>query len=194
MKSFYCQLDYEHVPYPSPVGAVNGNIANNGCGVCSASMLVENMLDVPFPVEEAAKMAKACGAREGYGTNLYIFAPVFAAAFGMKVRDTEDGREALRFLQEGRGMVIANTYGDRPEHIGVFSDGGHYIVLAEARRSRCGTPCTSWAATALKSPAARARFAWTARTPMRTSPKSSRTASSAPSFSSKKHNTGGKFP
>ena len=140
MKSFYCQLDYEHVPYPSPVGAVNGNIANNGCGVCSASMLVENMLDVPFPVEEAAKMAKACGAREGYGTNLYIFAPVFAAAFGMKVRDTEDGQEALRFLQEGRGMVIANTYGDRPEHIGVFSDGGHYIVVAEAK----GTEVKVW--------------------------------------------------
>ena len=54
MKSFYCQLDYEHVPYPSPVGAVNGNLANNGCGVCSASMLVENMLDVPYPPEVAA--------------------------------------------------------------------------------------------------------------------------------------------
>ena len=70
MKSFYCQLDYEHVPYPSPVGAVNGNIANNGCGVCSASMLVENMLDLPYPPEEAAKEAKACGAREGFGTDL----------------------------------------------------------------------------------------------------------------------------
>ena len=137
---FYCQLDYEHVPYPSPMGAVNGNLANNGCGVCSASMLVENMLDVPYPPEVAAKEAKACGAREGYGTNLYIFAPVFAAAFGMKVRDTEDGQEALRFLQEGRGMVIANTYGDRPEHIGVFSDSGHYIVVAEAK----GTEVKVW--------------------------------------------------
>ena len=140
MKSFYCQLDYEHVPYPSPVGAVNGNLANNGCGVCSASMLVENMLDVPFPPEVGAKLAKACGAREGYGTNLYIYAPVVAAAFGMTVRDTEDGQEALRFLQEGRGMVIANTYGDRPEHIGVFSDSGHYIVLAEAN----GTEIKVW--------------------------------------------------
>lgn len=140
MKSFYCQLDYEHVPYPSPVGAKNGNIANNGCGVCSASMLVENMLDKPFPPEEAAKMAKACGAREGFGTDLYIFAPVVAEAFGMKVRHTEDGAEALRFLQEGRGMIIANTYGDRPEHIGVFSNSGHYIVLAAAN----GTEIKVW--------------------------------------------------
>ncbi len=142
MKSFYCQLDYEHVPYPSPVGAVNGNIANNGCGVCSASMLVENMLDVPFPPEEAAKMAKACGAREGYGTDLYIFSPVFAEAFGMKVRHTEDAEEALRFLQEGRGMVIANTQGDRPAdgYIGVFSDSGHYVVIAGAE----GTTVKVW--------------------------------------------------
>ena len=37
-------------------------------------------------------------------------------------------------------MVIANTYGDRPEHTGVFSDSGHYIVLAEAR----GTEIKVW--------------------------------------------------
>ena len=134
--SFYCQLDYEHVPYPSPVGVANGNIANNGCGVCSASMVVENMLGIPFPPEESAKLAKACGAREGFGTDMYIYAPVFAERFGLKEKNTEDAGEALRFLQEGRGMVIANTYGDRPEHIGVFSNSGHYIVLAEAKGTR----------------------------------------------------------
>ena len=138
--SFYCQLDYEHVPYPSPVGVENGNLANNGCGVCAASMVVENMLGVPFPPEEGALLAKACGAREGYGTDMYIYAPVFAARFGLKTEHTEDGRKALRFLQEGRGMVIANTFGDRPEHTGVFSDSGHYIVLASAS----GTEILVW--------------------------------------------------
>ena len=50
------------------------------------------------------------------------------------MRDTEDADEALRFLQEKRGMIIANTFGDRPDdgYIGVFSDLGHYIVLASA--------------------------------------------------------------
>ena len=57
-----------------------------------------------------------------------------------QVKVTEDAQEALRFLQEGRGMVIANTYGDRPEHIGVFSDSGHYIVLAAAQ----GTEVKVW--------------------------------------------------
>ena len=47
---------------------------------------------------------------------------------------------ALRFLQEGRGMIIANVRGDREGHIGVFSNSGHYIVLAEAK----GTEIKVW--------------------------------------------------
>ena len=77
-------------------------------------------------------MAIDCGAREKPGTDLYIFSPVFARAFGFSLQVTEDAEEAFRFLRENRGLVIANTYGDRPEDgwIGVFSDSGHYIVLA----------------------------------------------------------------
>lgn len=134
MSNFYCQLDYEHVPYLSPMGTMYGNISNNGCGVCSASMVVENMLGVSFPPEEAAKLSKMCGAREVWGTDFYTYAPVLAARWGLTVRDTEDADETLRFLQEGRGMVIANIRGDRPEdgYIGVFSTGGHYVVIASA--------------------------------------------------------------
>lgn len=133
MSIFYCQLDYEHIPYTSPVSP-HGNLANNGCGPCSGSMVAENMLGVSFPPEESGKFAKECGSREGFGTNLYIYSRAFAEHFNLDLIETEDGMEALRFLQEKRGMVIANTKGDRPEdgYIGVFSDSGHYIVLAEA--------------------------------------------------------------
>lgn len=139
---FYCQLDYEHVPYPSPVGSPNGNIANNGCGVCCASMVAENLASIVFPPEESARLAKACGAREGFGTDLYIYSPVFAGYAGLSLTQTEDWREALAFLQEGRGMIIANVRGDREEdgYIGVFSTGGHYIVLAGAQ----GTTVRVW--------------------------------------------------
>jgi len=131
MARFYCQLDYEHIPYPSPTTG-RGTIANNGCGPCAASMVAENMLGVSFPPEEAAKFGLECGARAPVGTNFYIYARAFAEKFGLKVTDTEDADECLEFLMQGRGMVIANTYGDRPEdgYIGVFSDSGHYIVLA----------------------------------------------------------------
>ena len=141
MAKFYCQLDYEHVPYVSPETG-RGNIANNGCGPCSASMVAENMLGVSFPPEEAAQFGLDCGARPAFGTNLYIYSKAFAEKFNLKVTDTEDADEALAFLKAGRGMVIANTYGDRPEdgYIGVFSNSGHYIVLAEAQ----GTQVKVW--------------------------------------------------
>ena len=128
--AFYCQLDYEAVPYPSPKNGF-GNLANNGCGPISASMLIENMLGIPFPPEEAARFFLACGARADVGTNFYIAAKAVAARFGLNVRDTEDAGEAYEFLKAGEGMVVANTYGDRPEegYIGVFSDSGHYILL-----------------------------------------------------------------
>ena len=127
---FYCQLDYADRPYPGPGG--RGTIADNGCGPCCASMVAENLTDASFPPWEACRMAIECGAREKPGTDLYIFSPVFAQAFGFSLQVTEDAEEAFRFLREKRGLVIANTYGDRPEDgwIGVFSDSGHYIVLA----------------------------------------------------------------
>ena len=128
---FYCQLDYEHIPYPSP-SSPDGTVADNGCGVCAASMMIENMLHVPFPPEESARLAKQCGAREGFGTNMYIYSGPLAERFDLDVRSTEDISEALEFLREGRGMVIANVKGDREGYTGVFADSGHYILLPQA--------------------------------------------------------------
>lgn len=141
MAKFYCQLDYEHVPYTSPVSP-HGNLANNGCGPCSGSMVAENMLGVSFPPEESGIFAKACGSREGFGTNLYIYSRAFAEHFNLDLIETEDAEVALKFLQEKRGMVIANTQGNRPEdgYLGCFSDSGHYIVLAAAQ----GTTVKVW--------------------------------------------------
>lgn len=128
---FYCQLDYEDRPYPSPSNP-KGTIADNGCGPCCAAMVAENMLGISFKPWDACALAIACGAREKPGTDLYIFSPVFAEHVGLKVTCTEDAEEARQFLLDKRGLIIANTYGDRPEDgwIGVFSDSGHYIVLA----------------------------------------------------------------
>ena len=141
MSVFYCQLDYEHIPYTSPVSP-HGNLSNNGCGPCSGSMVAENMLGVSFPPEESGKFAKACGSREGYGTNLYIYSRAFAEHFNLDLIETEDAEVALKFLQEKRGMVIANTQGDRPDdgYLGCFSNSGHYIVLAAAE----GTTVKVW--------------------------------------------------
>ena len=128
--SFYCQLDYADVPFPAPDSG-RGNLADNGCGPLSVSMLIENMLGIPFPPEASAAFFLDCGARVSFGTNLYIASEAVARRFGLSVTNTEDAEEARAFLLSGAGMVIANTYGDRPEdgYIGVFSDGGHYVLL-----------------------------------------------------------------
>ncbi len=139
MRRFYCQLDYAGVPYPSP-SSPRGTLADNGCGVCCASMLVESMTGRAFPPEEAARMAKECGAREGFGTAMAIFGPAFAQAFGLSCSVTEDAQEAFGFLREGRGMAIANTLGDREGWTGVFSDSRHFIVLA----GLCGEEAAVW--------------------------------------------------
>lgn len=134
VEKFYCQLDYDHVPYPSPMGSANGNVANNGCGVCCASMLIESMLGIPFPPEESAVFAKACGAREGFGTNYYICAGALAGRFGLRMRPTEDIEEVVRLLNEHENAkAVANVRGDREGYTGVFSDGGHYVLIDGAR-------------------------------------------------------------
>lgn len=130
--SFYCQLDYEDVPYLSPLGTPFGTIANNGCGVCCCSMIAENLAGISLPPEKCARLAKASGGREGYGTRLFTFAPYFAQYAGLDYSVTKDSGEAFRFLRETGGMAIANIRGDRKDdgYIGVFSNACHYVVLA----------------------------------------------------------------
>lgn len=135
--TFYCQLDYEHIPYVSPTSP-NGNLSNNGCGPLSCAMILENLLGIPCSPEESAKYAKSTGAREGFGTNYYILADAMARDFPLDLIVTEDAEEMIRFMREGRGMVVANTYGDREGYIGVFSDGGHYVVVTEADGDEIG--------------------------------------------------------
>ena len=120
---FYCQLDYEHVPYISPTSP-NGNLSNNGCGPISCTMILENLLGLDFPPEEGGKFAKAAGAREGFGTNFYILADKMVEHFPLDCIVTEDAEEMIEFMRAGKGMVVANTYGDRDDYIGVFSNSG----------------------------------------------------------------------
>ncbi len=130
VEHFYCQLDYEDVPYLSGMGAADGNVANNGCGVCCSSMLIESMLGISFPPRESAKFCKACGAREGFGTNYYICAGALAGRFSLRMRPTESIDEVVRFLNENKNAkAVANVRGDREGYTGVFSDGGHYVLI-----------------------------------------------------------------
>lgn len=126
---FYCQLDYPDLRYPQG-GTGCGTIADNGCGPCCAAMVAENLLGIDFKPWDACDLALSCGARNDPGTNLYVFAPAFAEKVGLRVCHTEDAAEARRFLEDQRGLVIANVRGDREGWTGVFAQSGHYVVLA----------------------------------------------------------------
>ena len=132
-RHFYCQLDYRHIPYPS-LTSPNGNIADNCCGVCCGSMVIEHFTQTDFPPELCAVFAKQSGAREGFGTDMSIFAPAISQRFHLNVVKTTDESQVLKFLQEKKGWVIANTAGDREGWIGVFSDSRHYVVLTDAKQ------------------------------------------------------------
>ena len=135
--NFYCQLDYKHIPYVSPT-SLNGNIADNGCGVCCASMIIEEIKGLDFPPEICAVFSKQSGAREGFGTDMRILAPAISKEFNIPVVSTLDTKEVISFLKKKQGFVIANTIGDREDWIGVFSDGRHYIVLTSLEDNTVG--------------------------------------------------------
>lgn len=130
---FYNQNDYEHLPYPSE-GFPEENIANAGCGICSACMVVENMTGEHFSVEECAAFALANEARDDDGTIMEKLAPALCERFGLTFEATDDKEKTLAFLNANEGMVIANPGGDREGHVGLFTTTGHYIVLAAARQ------------------------------------------------------------
>lgn len=129
---FYNQNDYAHIPYPS-AGFPNENIAEAGCGICSACMVVENLTGEHFSVAECAAFALASEARDDSGTVMEKLAPALCERFGLSFEATDDKEKTLAFLNAGEGMVIANPGGDREGHVGLFTTGGHYIVLSAAR-------------------------------------------------------------
>lgn len=128
MKHFYCQLDYPSLPYSFQNDG--RTVADCGCGVCCASMLIEGMFDVSFPPEEAVQLAQRCGARDRFGTNFYIFGGALAGRFDLKMTCTENLDEVLALMRaDPAAKAVANTRGDREGYIGLFSNSGHYILL-----------------------------------------------------------------
>lgn len=125
---YYNQNDYGNVPYPSKTNP-KATVKSGGCGVCCASMIVENLTSHKFPVATAASYSISIGARASTGTNMGLLAKSIAAKFGLNYSTTSSEPDLLTHLKNG-GMAIANVGGDRSGWQGVFSDGGHYIIVA----------------------------------------------------------------
>lgn len=127
---YYNQNNYGTVPYPAP-GYENATVKSGGCGVCCASMVIENLTGKAFPPSRSAAYTASSGARIPGGTDMRRLGACLAHDFELTVTNTDEESALLSCLNAG-GMAIANAGGNRKNYRGVFSDSGHFIVAASA--------------------------------------------------------------
>jgi len=129
---YWNQKKYPEMPYPNNLdhpesrGAVAGNVAGSGCGLCSACMMVGYMTLDELSLEECRDFSIETGANHSVGTDMEILGAALAARYHLDMKTSNDTQELLDCLQKG-GSAIINVGGDREGYIGVFSHRGHYI-------------------------------------------------------------------
>ena len=115
-------------------------IFSSGCGICSSIMVAHRLIpNCEYGLTEALNISYACKANEKIGTDYQRFAPAFAEKLGLDYEKTNDP-ERLRYCLRTGGAAVLHMKGDRDGHIGVFSNGGHYIAaISEERDGRIAT-------------------------------------------------------
>ena len=129
------QLEYAHIPYPTKVKleefAPDGypsTVRSSGCGLCCACMAIDILTDTTLDVEECVRISRECVANHSRGTDMNILGPTLAEKFGIEYSKTSDLNEAILHLQNG-GVIIAHVGVPVGKEIGLFTKGGHYILL-----------------------------------------------------------------
>ena len=140
------QKDYPHWLYvtktdleePLCTKGKTTTVASSACGLCSAVMVADRLLvNSNFELKDAIDLAYATKANYSNGTSYQRFAPAFAEKLGFEWEGTNDP-ERLRYCLRTGGAAVIHIGGDREGHIGVFSDSGHYVVVAEADGDEIG--------------------------------------------------------
>lgn len=126
MKVYYNQADSRWANYPYTSNAhPYATVKSSGCGPTSGAMVLSTYVSTMFP-NQVAQMFKDNGFRAEEGTSLSAF-PWIAQKYGFKFEQTNNIYKAVEYLHRG-GMVVCSCYGG-----GLFSTGGHIIVLAGMR-------------------------------------------------------------
>ena len=127
------QQDYPDIPYPNNLsnpeskGATNGSIASSGCGLCAMAMAVDHLTMQSLSLEEAIELSCSVKANLKPGTDMKLFGKAAAEAFGLQMTVSDDPEEMAQCLMTS-GRAIINVGGDHDDHIGIFSDVGHYVL------------------------------------------------------------------
>jgi len=134
------QNDYPHIRYatnfrdPADDRMTHGTFARSGCGLAALMMAADRLLvNYKFDMRDAIKMANDTGANRWIGTKLKYIAPVFAYELGLELEFAERVEDVIRCVETG-GCAVALATGDREGHTGVFSHGGHYVVIINRER------------------------------------------------------------
>ena len=126
------QLNYGHIPYNHNMAAGGppegrNTVRSSGCGLCCACMMVAHQTGTELPVEEYVKLSEENLANQDLGTNMRVLGPVLAEKFGLEYVQSSDKDEMIAWLKNG-GEVIVHAQGGKDDHIGLFSNRGHYIL------------------------------------------------------------------
>lgn len=122
------QNNFGYIKYPSS-GNPKATVLTSGCGPCSALMILENMTENRFKMQEWINWVVSTGARVSGGTNMSTLSAAMAKKYGFTVTKTSDESTLRKHLQEG-GMAIGNCGGKHGTWKGLFSTGGHYFTIA----------------------------------------------------------------
>ena len=130
------QLEHRDIPYEHNLdhGGVpeeKRNVAAAGCGPCCLCMMVDALTLSTYELTDCLKLSNEVGANREIGTSLKILGPVVAERFNLNYGETSDLNELKAHLAKG-GLAIANSGGDREGYTGVFTHGGHYILVVSA--------------------------------------------------------------
>ena len=107
------------------------NVAAAGCGPSCLCMMVDALTLSTYELTDCLKLSNEVGANREIGTSLKILGPVVAERFNLNYGETSDLNELKAHLAKG-GLAIANSGGDREGYTGVFTHGGHYILVVSA--------------------------------------------------------------
>lgn len=127
------QLDYENIEYRTHASNPedekfykHGNISCAGCGLCSGSMVVSFLTGKQMGIETFRDLAYISRSNADVGTDMQIYSRALAEKFNLKTTSTDRIDDMIKCLTSG-GAAIINVGGDHDDHIGIFSDVGHYI-------------------------------------------------------------------
>ena len=136
------QLEYPHVPYRTNVLNPNKSeadkmrtVSKSGCGLCCVCMTIDLLTDKTLEVEECVKISDEAIANHGCGTDMNILGPVIAEKFDIDYRSTSDVGEAISHIMRG-GVAIAHVGVPLGKEQGLFTKGGHYILLVSTDERR----------------------------------------------------------